>query len=77
MDWLISTWFLAPFLVVLILVVIVMFCVDGESNWNRPKWFRYTYLVLFVLLLCSLPFFSIEFKRRENLRNRLERDLPK
>lgn len=32
MDWLISTWFLAHFLVVLILVVIVMFCVDGESN---------------------------------------------
>ena len=77
MGWFISTGFLAPFLVILILVVIVMFCVDGESNWNRPKWFRYTYLVLFVLLLCSFPFFSFEFKRRESLRNRLETDLSK
>lgn len=65
MDWLISTWFLAHFLVVLILVVIVMFCVDGESNWNRPKWFRYTYLVLFVLLLCSLPFLALNLKEEK------------
>lgn len=42
MGWFISTRFLAMFLVALILVAIVMFCVDGESNWNRPKWFKYT-----------------------------------
>lgn len=65
MGWLISTKFLAPFLVVLILAVIVMFCVDGESNWNRPKWFRYTYLVLFVLLLCSLPFLALNLKEEK------------
>lgn len=65
MSWLISNWFLAPFLVVLILVVIVMFCVDGESNWNRPNWFRYTYLVLFVLLLCSFPFLALNLKEEK------------
>ena len=62
MNWLISTEFLASFLVILILAVIVMFCVDEESNWNRPKWFRYTYLVLFVLLLCSCPFLALNLK---------------
>lgn len=65
MDWLISTWFLAPFLVVLILVVIVMFCVDGESNWNRPKWFKYTYVALFVLLLISIPFLALNLKEEK------------
>ena len=65
MSWLISTGFLAPCLVILILVVIVMFCVDVESNWERPKWFKYTYI------------FSAEFKRRESLRNRVETNLSK
>lgn len=65
MDWFISTGFLAPFLVILILVVIVMFCVDGESNWSRPKWFRYTYLSLFVLLLCSFPFLALNLKEEK------------
>lgn len=62
MSWLISTDFLAPFLVMLILVVIVMFCVDGESNWNRPKWFKYTYVALFVLLLIFIPFLALNLK---------------
>lgn len=65
MGWFISTGFLAPFLVILILVVIVMFCVDGESNWSRPKWFRYTYLSLFVLLLCSFPFLALNLKEEK------------
>ena len=65
MGWFISTGFLAPFLVILILMVIVMFCVDGESNWNRPKWFRYTYLVLFVLLLCSFPFLALNLNEEK------------
>lgn len=65
MGWFISTGFLAPFLVILILVVIVMFCVDGESNWSRPKWFRYTYFSLFVLLLCSFPFLALNLKEEK------------
>jgi hypothetical protein len=65
MSWLISTGFLAPFLVILILVVIVMFCVDGESNWERPKWFKYTYISLFVLLLCSFPFLALNLKEEK------------
>lgn len=65
MGWFISTKFLASFLVILILAVIVMFCVDDESNWNRPKWFRYTYLVLFVLLLCSCPFLALNLKEEK------------
>ena len=65
MSWLISTGFLAPFLVILILVVIVMFCVDGESNWNRPKWFKYTYVALFVLLLISMPFLALNLKEEK------------
>lgn len=65
MSWLISTGFLVPFLVILILVVIVMFCVDGESNWNRPKWFKYTYVALFVLLLISMPFLALNLKEEK------------
>lgn len=65
MGWLISTEFLAPFLVILILVVIVMFYVDGESNWNRPKWFKYTYVALFVLLLISIPFLALNLKEEK------------
>ena len=65
MSWLISTGFLAPFLVILILVVIVMFCVDGESNWERPKWFKYTYVALFVLLLISMPFLALNLKEEK------------
>jgi len=65
MSWLISTGFLASFLVILILVVIVMFCVDGESNWNRPKWFKYTYVALFVLLLISMPFLALNLKEEK------------
>ena len=42
MGWFISTGFLVTFIITLILVVIIMFCVDGESNWERPKWFKYT-----------------------------------
>lgn len=57
MGWFISTGFLVTFIITLILVVIIMFCVDGESNWERPKWFKYTYVALFVLLLISIPFF--------------------
>jgi hypothetical protein len=62
MGWFISTEFLALFLVILILVVFVMFCVDGESNWNRPKWFKYTYVALFVLLLIFIPFLALNLK---------------
>lgn len=62
MGWLISTKFLASFLVILILAVIVMFCVDDESNWNRPKWFKYTYVALFVLLLIFIPFLALNLK---------------
>lgn len=65
MGWFISTGFLAPFLVTLILVVIVMFCVDGESNWNRPKWFKYTYISLFVLVLASCPFLALNLKEEK------------
>lgn len=65
MGWLISTEFLASFLVILILVVIVMFCVDEESNWNRPKWFKYTYIALFVLLLISMPFLVLNLKEEK------------
>lgn len=65
MSWLISTEFLAPFLIILILAVIVMFCVDGESNWNRPKWFKYTYVALFVLLLISIPFLALNLKEEK------------
>lgn len=65
MGWFISTRFLAMFLVALILVAIVMFCVDGESNWNRPKWFKYTYVGLFVLLLCLFPFLALNLKEEK------------
>lgn len=65
MSWFISTGFLAPILVILILVVIVMFCVDGESNWERPKWFKYTYVALFVLLLISIPFLALNLKEEK------------
>lgn len=65
MSWLISTGFLAHFLVILILVVIVMFCVDGESNWERPKWFKYTYISLFVLVLASCPFLALNLKEEK------------
>lgn len=65
MGWFISTGFLASFLVTLILVVIVMFCVDGESNWNRPKWFKYTYVALFVLLLIFIPFLALNLKEEK------------
>lgn len=65
MGWFISTGFLAPILVILILVVIVMFCVDGESNWERPKWFKYTYVALFVLLLISIPFLALNLKEEK------------
>ena len=65
MGWFISTGFLAPFLVTLILVVIVMFCVDGESNWERPKWFKYTYVTLFVLVLASCPFLALNLKEEK------------
>ncbi len=65
MGWLISTRFLAPFLVILILVVILMFCLDGESNWERPKWFKSTYISLFVLLLGSFPFLALNLKEEK------------
>lgn len=65
MGWFISTRILAMFLVALILVAIVMFCVDGESNWNRPKWFKYTYVGLFVLLLCLFPFLALNLKEEK------------
>lgn len=65
MGWLISNGFLATFLVILILVVIVMFCVDGESNWNRPKWFKYTYVALSVLLSVLFPFLTINVKEEK------------
>lgn len=65
MGWFISTGFLATFLIVLILVVILMFCADGESNWKRPKWFKYTYISLFVLVLASCPFLALNLKEEK------------
>lgn len=62
MGWFISTGFLVTFIITLILVVLVMFCVDGESNWNRSKWFKYTYVALFVLLLIFIPFLALNLK---------------
>ena len=58
MGWLISTEFmdfLIPFLIVLVCVVILMFLADGVSGWERPKWFKYTYFALFILVITSLP----------------------
>lgn len=65
MGWLISTGFLDTFLIVLILAVILMFCADGESNWERPKWFKYTYVTLFVLVLASCPFLALNLKEEK------------
>lgn len=65
MGWFISTGFLVTFIITLILVVIIMFCVDGESNWERPKWFKYTYVALFVLLLISIPFLALNLKEEK------------
>lgn len=65
MGWFISTGFLATFLIVLILAVILMFCADGESNWERPKWFKYTYISLFVLVLASFPFLALNLKEEK------------
>lgn len=42
-----------------------MFCADGESNWNRPKWFKYTYVALFVLLLGSFSFLAMNLKEEK------------
>jgi len=42
-----------------------MFCVDGESNWERPKWFKCTYVALFVLLLISIPFLALNLKEEK------------
>lgn len=65
MGWFISTGFLATFLIVLILAVILMFCADGESNWERPRWFKYTYVTLFVLVLASCPFLALNLKEEK------------
>ena len=65
MGWFISTGFLVTIIITLILVVILMFCADGESNWERPKWFKYTYISLFVLLLCSFPFLALNVKEEK------------
>lgn len=65
MGWFISTGFLVTIIITLILVVILMFCADGESNWERPKWFKYTYISLFVLLLCSFPFLALNLKEEK------------
>lgn len=65
MDWFISTGFLVTFLITLILVAILMFCADGESNWERPRWFKYTYVALFILLLGSFSFLALNLKEEK------------
>lgn len=65
MGWFISNGFLVTILITLIIVVILMFCVDGESNWHRPKWFKYTYVALFVLLLGSFSFLVMNLKEEK------------
>lgn len=62
MGWLLSLDFLIPFLLVLVFVDILMFVADGESHWERPKWFKRTYITLFVLLLVSFPFLALNLK---------------
>ena len=62
MDWIVSTKFmdfLLPFLVFIFCMALLMFFADSDSKWERPKWFKYTYIALFLLPIVSVPFLAL------------------
>ena len=62
MDYIISTKFmdfLLPFLVFIFCMALLMFFADSDSKWELSKWFKYTYIALFLLPIVSVPFLAL------------------